>query len=183
MRKAVAHVILVLVAAVGCSHQQEPQGSGNLSPNADILSEMNQASAWFRAKKVRPIWAKRLETDEMVKTIEGTERVKAGDYLCRGEAGDIWPQKATSLTEKYDKTEEVDAEGWYKYVPRADHKGVLAARVPHAFVVKASWGLLSGKAGDYIVKGFADQDVAYPDDVWIVDQKLFQATYKALDRD
>jgi hypothetical protein len=183
MRKAVGPVILVLVAAVGCSHQQEPKGSANLSPNADILAEMNQASAWFRAKKVRPIWAKRVETDQMVKTIEGTEMVKAGDYLCRGEAGDIWPQKTTSLAEKYDKTEEVDAERWYKYVPRADSKGVLAARVPHPFTLKASWGVLSGKTGDYIVKGFADRDVAYPDDVWIVDQKLFQATYKAIDRD
>ena len=32
-----------------------------------------------------------------------------------------------------------------------------------------------------IVKNFEDRDVAHPYDVWVVDQKLFRATYKAVD--
>ena len=56
----------------------------------------------------------------------------------------------------------------------------MAAQVQHAFTVHAKWGVLSAKSGDYIVKNFIDRDVAYPDDVWIVDQKLFQATYQAV---
>ena len=51
------------------------------SPNAEILDEMNQAGAWFRARKVAPIWARQVDKDETVKTIEGTEQVKAGDFL------------------------------------------------------------------------------------------------------
>jgi hypothetical protein len=159
-------------------HEQKP---GPTSPNAAILDEMDQAQAWFHAKKVRPIWARQLDKDETVKTIEGTEQVKAGDFLCRGEAGDVWPQSAKSLNEKYQSTGEAGADGWTKYAPRPDNQGVMAAQVPHGFVVQAKWGVLSGKPGDYLVKPFADRDVAHPDDVWIVDQKLFRETYRAVE--
>lgn len=38
----------------------------------------------------------------------------------------------------------------------------------------------AGKAGDYLVKNYTDRDVAYPPDVWIVDQTLFKATYQTV---
>ena len=148
------------------------------SPNQTILDEVNQAGGWFHAKKVRPIFARKLEADQQVDTLEGRETVRAGDYLCRGEAGDIWPQKAASLESKYTPTDTVDAEGWRKYEPRPDAKGAWAAQVDHAFAVQATWGQLSGKAGDYVVKNYDDGDVPYPADVWIVDQSLFAATYE-----
>jgi hypothetical protein len=135
----------------------------------------------FHAKKVRPIWAKKFDKDGTVKTIEGTEEVKAGDYLCRGEAGDVWPQTAKSLDAKYEKAGDVDAEGWCKYVPRPDNQGVMAAQVPHPFTVHAQWGVLAGKAGDYLIKNFSDRDVSYPDDLWLVDQNLFLATYQKVE--
>lgn len=153
------------------------------STNAGILGEVDKAQAWFHAKKVRPIWAKRLEKDQTVQTIEGTEKVEAGNYLCRGEAGDIWPQSAKNLDQRYQKTDQIDPDGWCKYVPHPDNQGVMAAQVQHPFAVHAKWGELSGKAGDYIVKNFADRDVPYPDDVWIVDQKLFHSTYEAVVKD
>jgi hypothetical protein len=173
--------LLLVVGVGGCRQREEGPGPKPASPNAEVLDEMGKAKTWFHAKRVRPIWARKVESDDTVKTIEGTEKVKAGDYVCRGEAGDVWPQTAKRLDEKYEKTAEVDAEGWTKYVPRADNQGVLAAAVPHAFSVRAPWGTLSGKAGDYIVKNFADREVAYPDDVWIVDQKLFHATYQKVE--
>lgn len=37
----------------------------------------------------------------MVKTLEGEEQVTAGHYLCRGEAGDIWPQTEKDLNKRY----------------------------------------------------------------------------------
>jgi hypothetical protein len=177
---ALALLGVLVAGAAGCAtrHEGEPAPA---SPNAEILDEMDQARAWFHAKKVRPLWARQLAAGETVQTIEGTERVKAGDFLCRGEAGDTWPQTAQSLNEKYQRAEEVDTEGWRKYVPRPDNEGVMAAQVPHGFAVQAKWGVLSGKPGDYVVKGFADRDVAQPDDVWVVDQKLFRATYQAVD--
>jgi hypothetical protein len=176
-----ALALLLMLLPSGCATREPNAGTVPKTANGEVLDEAGRTGAWFHARRVRPIWAKRHETDETVKTIEGTEAVQAGDYLCRGEAGDIWPQTAKNLGAKYEKAGDADAEGWCKYVPRPDNQGVMAAQVPHAFTIRARWGLLSGKAGDYVIKSFSDREVAYPDDVWLVDQKLFQATYQRVE--
>ncbi len=150
------------------------------SANDVILKEVNAAGLWFHAKKTRPIWVRKLEQEETVKTLEGEERVPAGNYLCRGEAGDIWPQKEERLTSKYTVTDEADDKGWRKCLPKRDAVGVMAAQVPRGFQVQANWGLLSGKSGDYLVKNYEDRDNDNPEDVWIVDQGLFEATYERM---
>jgi hypothetical protein len=149
----------------------------NKSSNEAILREANRAGLWFHAKKTRPIWVRKLEQEETVKTLEGEEQVLAGNYLCRGEAGDIWPQKEERLISKYTVTDELDDKGWHKCFPKPD-AAVMAAQVQHAFQVLSKWGLLSGKPGDFIVKKFEDRDNDHPEDVWIVDQDLFEATYE-----
>ncbi|MAD79454.1 MAG: hypothetical protein CMJ50_01240 [Planctomycetaceae bacterium] len=154
------------------------QTNDGVSPNQELLDEVNAAGTWFHAKKVRPIWAKSVDKQQTVKTIEGEETVSAGDFLCRGEIGEIWPQTAAKLQQKYNATGEVDNDGWEKYVPNPDAKGVWAAQLDHTFQVHASWGVLSGKPGDYLVKGYDDTDVDYPEDIWIVDKDLFGATYE-----
>ena len=88
-------------------------------------------------------------------------------------------KKEEKLLAKYTATDTVDEQGWTLYEPRPDAAGVMAAPVSHAFALQATWGTLSGKAGDMLVKSYADRDVDYPADVWIVDQALFQATYDA----
>ncbi len=150
-------------------------------PNAQLLEEITRANVWFHARRVRPIWVKEIEKDQTIDTIEGPTRARAGDCLCRGEAGEVWPQSARRLEEKYRKTDEVDADGWRKYAPRPDDQGVMAAQVDHPFSVQAKWGVLAGKAGDFVLKNYADRDVPTPEDVWLVDQKLFRATYQAVD--
>ena len=54
----------------------------------------------------------------------------------------------------------------------------MAAQIAHAFTVQAKWGELRGKAGDFLIKKYEDRDLVHPDDVWIVDQQLFAATYE-----
>jgi hypothetical protein len=152
------------------------------SPNREFLDEINAAKSWFHAKKTRPIWARRLEQPERVKTLEGEEDVPAGNFLCRGEAGDIWPQTAERLEAKYLSTEEVTDDGWRRYLPHPDNTGVMAARVEHPFAITAKWGELKGKPGDYVVKNYDDRDAPFPEDVWIVDAALFQATYAAVEK-
>lgn len=147
------------------------------SLNKSVLEEANANGKWFHARKTRPIWAKRLNSAQTVTTLEGEEQVEAGHYLCRGEAGDIWPQTEKDLTRRYKATDDVDADNWRKYQPNPDAEGVMATQINHPFSVEASWGTLSGKAGDYLLKNFHDRDTAFPDDVWIVDQTLFQQTY------
>jgi hypothetical protein len=149
-----------------------------LPNNEVLLKEVNQAGLWFHAKKTRPVWVRRLVEAETVRTLEGDEQVPAGSYLCRGEAGDIWPQSEESLTAKYVLTDEVDADGWRRCDPKPDAAGVMAAHIPHGFQVQSQWGLLSGKPGDFLIKKYEDRDVDHPADVWIVDQELFRATYE-----
>ena len=150
------------------------------SPNKPLLDEANAAGKWFHAKKTRPIWARRLETAQTVKTLEGEEQVEAGHYLCKGEAGDIWPQTEKDLNKRYTATDDVTADGWRKYQPHPDAQGVMATPIDHPFEVHATWGKLTGKPGDFLVKNFSDRETAYPTDVWIVDQTLFQQTYESV---
>lgn len=150
----------------------------NPSSNERLLKEVNAAGWWFHAKKTRPIWVRRLEKEETVQTLEGAEQVPAGTYLCRGEAGDVWPQSEERLTAKYDMTDEIGEQGWRLCDPKTDAAGVMAAQLPHPFQVQAKWGLLAGKVGDYVVKNYEDRDNDNPADVWIVDETLFEATYE-----
>ena len=169
---------LVAALLAGCGHLGEEPGTDALrSPNQQLLDEVKESAAWFHARKTRPIWAKPLEREQQVDTLEGPVLARPGDSLCRGEAGEVWPQKTPDLEARYAATDVVDGDGWRKYEPRTDTEGVMAAQVMHPFRVQAEWGWLSGKAGDYVVKNYRDRDIAYPEDVWIVDQRLFHATY------
>lgn len=150
------------------------------SPNKALLDEANAGGKWFHAKKTRPIWAKRLEAPQTVKTLEGEEQVAAGHYLCRGEAGDIWPQTDKDLNKRYTATDEVNTDGWRKYMPHPDAHGVMATPIDHPFEVQATWGKLTGKPRDFLVKNFQDRETAYPTDIWIVDQILFHQTYESV---
>jgi hypothetical protein len=150
-------------------------------PSQRLLDEVNSAGAWTRARKTKSIWARQVDRDQTVDTLEGTESLKAGDFLCRGAADELWPQSAERLEAKYDQTGQVDGEGWREYAPKPEGEGVMAARIDREFSVHAPWGELQGKPGDYLVKDYSDRDTPYPKDVWIVDAKLFQATYEAVD--
>ena len=149
-----------------------------LSPNQGLLDEVNAAGSWRHVRKTKPIWVRRLERAEAIETMEGRVQAAAGDFLCRGAAGELWPQDARSLTDRYTATHEVDAAGWRKYEPQPDAEGALAAPVAHPFTVVATWGRLTGKVGDYLLKSYADSATLYPADVWVVDQGLFRATYE-----
>ena len=183
---------VVILISAGCEQGQAPDTKNSKvassketnstmadSTNRVLLDEANAAGRWFRAKKTRPIRAKRLEAAQTVKTLEGEEQVAAGHYLCRGEAGDIWPQTEKDLNRRYASTDDIDADGWRKYLPNPDAEGVMATQIDHPFVVEATWGKLSGKSGDFLVKNFHDRDTADPSDIWIVDQSPFLQTYEA----
>lgn len=184
----VSCTVLICSLAAGCSgssadHAPTTEVPVTAYPNQQVLDEVANAQAWFHAKKTRPIWARLLDRDQVVETLEGRESVPAGSYLCRGEANELWPQTAEALGKRYVATDEVDAEGWRKYTPAPDAMGVLAAEIGHPFEIQAPWGLLSGKAGDFVVKNYDDRETAYPKDVWIVDRQLFLATYARVPSD
>ena len=56
----------------------------------------------------------------------------------------------------------------------------MATQIDHSFEVQATWGQLSGKPEDFLLKNFSARETASPDDVWIVDQTLFRQTYEVV---
>ncbi len=148
--------------------------------NQALLDEANAAGKWVHAKKTRPIWARQVDAAQTVRTLEGEEQVAAGHFLCRGEAGDIWPQTEDTLLKRYTATDEVTIDGWRKYHPHPDAQGVMATPIDHPFEVHATCGTLRGKAGDYLLKNSQDRETPYPADVWVVDRALFGETYQAV---
>jgi hypothetical protein len=153
------------------------------SKNKQLLDRLNLDGAWVHAKKKRPIWAKLIESQQEIATLEGTVNASTGDYLCRGENGEIWPQKAARLAENYEAQKVVDADDWRLYMPKREAKGVMAAIVPHTFVVYTQRGEFNGKAGDYVLKNYEDKETEYPDKIWVVDQELFAKTYRIVGRE
>lgn len=85
-------------------------------------------------------------------------------------------QQEERLLARYRPTKITDGE-WRKYIPKPDQPPVLAARVRTEFLVYTSYGALHGKAGDYLLKNLADENTEYPDDLWVVDKKIFNKSY------
>lgn len=170
-------LLFLAMICSACNQSHLPVSPAIESTNAALLKEANSAAKWFHAKKTRPIWARRLEEPQSVQTLEGKEEVPAGHFLCKGEAGDIWPQTEQTLNKRYVATDEVSPDGWRKYAPHPDAEGVMATPIDHSFTVQTRWGEMTGKPGDFLLKNFQDRDNPDPTDVWIVDQKLFAQTY------
>jgi hypothetical protein len=145
-----------------------------LNPNGELVATI--AKQLRLARKTKPIWAKRIEAAVEVETREGRLQAQAGDYLCRGIAGEYWPQKEAKLTEKYSPSTERDAEGLERFDPKPESAPVEATAVDRPFRVAATWGELTGKPGDYVVRSTTD-----PDDVWIVGKTIFEASYEMVD--
>jgi hypothetical protein len=150
------------------SEMTEPQ---LLNPKFALLSEIQEQLRL--ARKTKPLWAKRLEVNQTVDTLEGMTQASPGDYLCRGVVGESWAQKASKLFEKYDASGELNDQGYERFDPKPEAAPVEAAQISKAFRVIANWGELTGKPHDYLVRSTTD-----PSDVWIVDKTVFEASYK-----
>jgi len=142
-----------------------------LNPSGELLEQVERRMVL--ARKTKPIWAKQLSESTDIETLEGRLTAEPGDYLCRGIQDEQWPQKANNLFDKYVASEDIDADGWQRFDPKADAAPVEAAAIEHPFRVIAQWGELNGKANDYVVRSTVD-----PTDVWIVDRTIFEASYE-----
>lgn len=141
-----------------------------LNPDGKLLAEIEPQL--FLAVKTKPLWAKRVDEAQEVISLEGREKVAAGDYVCRGIHGELWPQQANKLLEKYLASKEFD-DGWQRFDPKPDIAPVQAAKLSYAFRVHAHRGELTGKPNDYIVSSTTD-----PTAIWIVDKAIFEASYE-----
>jgi len=148
--------------------------------NKKLLEKLNKSNSWRHYKKIKPVWARRLKKSETVITLEGKITYNAGNFLCKGPSGDIWGQKEITFLDKYESApkSKPDTEGWLKFLPKRDAKGVMAASINHDFTVEHPvWGTFHGGKGDFLVKNFKDKEIKFPKDIWIVKQKIFKVTY------
>ena len=146
--------------------------------NEKLLTEVESAGSWFRAIKTAPVWAKQNTKLQIIKSREGNTVSQIGDFICRGQDGEIWTQGRDSFSTKYASTGDRDDFGFTKYAPVPSESRVLAAQVEHPFQVSNKAGTLSGKAGDYLVKSEEDADDMSPESVWVVNREIFDATYE-----
>ncbi len=152
-----------------------------LLDNHSLLKKANSNSLWFPAVKTAPVWAKRNESkNQRVSSKEGETLSQIGDIICRGSEDEIWTQEPKTFESKYYPTSEFDELGFQKFLPRESDSEVLAAEIKHAFNVRTSVGILSGKPGDFIVKSRRDENEEFPDSVWVIDKAIFSDTYKRL---
>jgi hypothetical protein len=150
----------------------------DMAANRELLDAVKRSGGWLRARKTRSIRARCAVTAEMLQTLEGPVHVHAGEYVCRGEQGELWAQSEEALHRRYAATGEFDSGGWREYRPLPDSGGVLAIRLDRPFSVVLDRGVLRGKAGDYLLQDFAEVAGQDPRDLWIVDASIFAATYR-----
>ena len=145
-----------------------------LNPNGIIVADVERRLSLF--SKTKSLWAKRIVSDQEVETIEGTLSANAGDFICRGVAGELWPQQAKTLREKYIPSGVIDSDGWERFDPKPGASPVEAAKAETSFRVTSKWGELFGKANDYVVCSTTE-----PTDIWIVDGAMFETSYRQCD--
>lgn len=147
--------------------------------NRALLDAVNARGEWFEARKTQGVWARRVDEAMTVESKEGPLEARAGDFLCRGAEGELWPQGEASLLEKYAPTAQVDSDGFrYFDVRDTPETHVMAAPIREdAVEVETDWGTMRGQAGDFLAKGLEERDAAYPQDVWVVSKSVFEKTY------
>jgi len=63
---------------------------------------------WKQYRKTATVWAKKMDSDFEIETLEGVMQGHAGDYLCHGEhEGEAWPVRGDIFENTY-----VEVEGY-----------------------------------------------------------------------
>ena len=182
----------------GC-HVEKTQvavGAAKLSHD-ETLAWINKHRAWRHARKTKPIWAREIEPDEVGQEFatadHANEVAREGYWLCVGVAGEPWFQKPAKVEERYDLTGEEEKQfsfdtAMHKYRVLKPKEGVRnwVAQVQgpgiKGFYIRPGYDKdrpLYSPAGGYAVTGDMDDPyTATLDDVWLVQQPLFESTYE-----
>jgi hypothetical protein len=194
--------------ACGCSpteRAREDQGVSakrsepeNLSHD-ETLRWIHDQRAWRRARKTKPIWARAVTAGEVGKEFQtadaAIETAKEGAWLSVGIAEEPWFQSLEKIEAKYDRGDSVtkqfafDSEP-HEYIvfhPKESVRNWVAQvqdeRIS-SFSIRPGYDretVLRSPAGGYVVKGdVADPYQDDPDDVWLVQQSLFESTYELM---
>jgi hypothetical protein len=175
------------------------QVQGKKLSHEETLNWITEHKAWRRARKTKPIWARAVEAAEVGKEFQtadhAVEKARTGYWLCVGVAGEPWFQTLEKVEGKYEPTgEEVKGfafdgkpRKYQIFKPKATTRNWVAqVKGPGiaGFFIRPNYDpkhLLYSPAGGYVVRDdVKDPFGAKPDDVWLVQQGLFESTYEML---
>lgn len=164
------------------------------------LEWIRQHKAWRLARKNKPIWARAVEADEVGQEYQtadlAKQQARAGFWLCVGVAGEPWFQKLERIEARYERGEEVTKQfafdqqphRYLVFKPRLTVQNWAAQVVGpdlEGFYIRPNYdpnSPLYSPAGGYVVKDYdertPDPYQGQADDVWLVQQGLFDSTYE-----
>jgi CubicO group peptidase (beta-lactamase class C family) len=184
----------------GSDDRQERDGSAarKLS-HEETLRWIAEHRAWRPARKTKPIWARPVAPEEVGKEVEtadhAKEVVREDAWLCVGVAGEPWLQTRDKLEGKYEPSGETTKRFEFDKEPRqyriygpkaAARNWVAQVKGPgiEGFSIRPGYDpgrALYSPAGGYVVRDdVPDPYEAPPEDVWLVQQPLFESTYELL---
>jgi hypothetical protein len=163
----------------------------------DTLQWIREHRAWRRARKTKPIWARELDAAEVGKEFATADHAieigRQGYWLCVGVAGEPWFQKPANVEAKYDLADEEEKKfsfdgaprTYRRFEPKHDARN-WAAQINDShiegFFIRPNYDLehpLYSPRGGYVVTADVGDPYAISlDDVWLVQQPLFESTYE-----
>jgi hypothetical protein len=204
IRNAVQALLLVTLFFPGTSAAQNPREpkqpdrpAGRKLSHEETLRLIADHRAWRLARKTKPILARPVAAEEVGKEFQTADHVKEvareGVWLCVGVAGEPWFQSLEKIQGKYElsgeetKQFEFDkkASRYWRYQPKETTLNWVAqVKDPdvEGFTIRPGYDPtrpLYSPVGGYVVRAdVADPYNAPPDDVWLVQQSLFESTYE-----
>jgi len=192
-------VLLAGLMAGGCSKQPDAAAPPKRLTHEETLQWVAEHHAWRLARKSKPMWVRPIAAGEVGREFHtadnATEIARDGYWLCVGIVGEPWFQKPERVGSRYDKgAEEVKQFGfdpeprtYTVYRPRGDALN-WAARVEgpgiEGFSIRPAYDRatsLYSPAGGYVVRDHVpDPYHGSPDDVWLVQEAIFESTYELL---
>ena len=178
---------------------KKPQARGRTLSHDETLRWVASHNAWRRARKTRPIWARDVTAEEVGKEFQtadhAVEKARSGFWLCVGVAGEPWFQTLEKIQGKYEPAGEVvktfkfdgKPRTYRIFKPKATTRNWVAqVQGPGiaGFSIRPNYdprSLLSSPSGGYVVRDDVEDPYrAKPDDVWLVQQGIFESTYEVI---
>jgi hypothetical protein len=177
----------------------EPTSAPSELTHEETLAWVHENRAWRKAKKTRSMWARAITAEEIGKEFQTADRAKLtareNAWLCVGIAEEPWFQSWEKIEAKYERGEtetrpfpfDDKPHEYHLFRPKPDVTNWVAQIKGSniaGFFIRPGYdpgNPLHSEQGGYVVKG--DVDDPYqdkPDDVWLVQQPLFESTYEFL---
>jgi hypothetical protein len=195
-RPAAVLIPFLMAIASGCGGDHPKAEASMKLSHEQTLQWIREHKAWRLAKKTQPMWARRVESDEVGQEFQTADHIaqqaKEGFWLCVGVAGEPWFQGLEKIESKYESAGEEMKQFSFDARPRRYRiyrpkvqNWVAQIKGPgiEGFFIRPNYDParpLYSPAGGYVVKDHVPDPYQEGDDVWLVQEGLFESTYELL---